>query len=118
MKSPGDDLCGVTLSVRFNSDLISIWTRDGTNQKTKDGILGVMMEKLSPHLIPKDQSHYYYKKHSEHNGFDEVVAKAKSAAAVKEDDSGKILEAEVKEEESEKAMMKEAEEQNGGDGKE
>ena len=99
----------MTLSVRFNSDLISIWTRDGTNQKTIDGILNVMLAKLSPNLIPKEQSSYYYKKHSEHKGYDEVVSKARLAQASKEDE-GKIPEAEVKQEESEKALMKEAEE--------
>ena len=119
--SLGDDLCGVSLSVRFNSDLISIWTRDGTNQKTIDGILSVMLAKLSPSLAPKEKSNYYYKKHSEHKGFDEVVAKAKSesaSAASKEDGGGKIPEAEVNEEESEKALMKEIKEGKGDDGKE
>ncbi len=114
---PGDDLCGVTLSVRFNSDLISIWTRDGTNQKTIDGILSVMKAKLSPNLMPKESSHYYYKKHSEHKGYDEVVAKARSAGAAKEAE-GKIPEAEVKEEESEKALQEEAEDQKVDDVKE
>lgn len=117
---PGDDLCGITLSVRFNSDLISIWTRDGTNQKTIDGILSVMLAKLSPHLTPKESSNYYYKKHSEHKGFNEVVASAKLAEAPKEkegegENPGKILEAEVRKEESEKALLKEkeAEEDDG-----
>lgn len=68
-----------------------------------------MLAKISPELTPKDKSNYYYKKHSEHNGYDEVMAKARSAQAPKEDE-GKIPEAEVKQEESEKALMKEAEE--------
>lgn len=70
-----------------------------------------MLAKLSPNLTPKDAGNYYYKKHSEHKGYDEVVAKARSAQALKEDE-GKIPEAEVKQEESEKALMKEAEEDN------
>lgn len=68
-----------------------------------------MLAKLSPNLTPKEKSNYYYKKHSEHKGYDEVVAKARLAQASKEDE-GKIPEAEVKEEESEKALLKEAEE--------
>lgn len=104
----------MTLSVRFNSDLISIWTRDGSNQKTIDGILSVMLAKLSPNLAPNDKSNYYYKKHSEHKGYDEVVAKARLAQAPKEDE-GKIPEAEVKQEESEKALLKEAEEDGNQD---
>lgn len=73
-----------------------------------------MLAKLSPNLTPKEKSNYYYKKHSEHKGYDEVVAKAQSAQASKEDE-GKIPEAEVKEEESEKALMKEAEEDKDDD---
>lgn len=75
MASTGDDLCGLTLSTRFNSDLIQIWTRDGNNTLTIDGIIKTIMEKLTPELKPKEGS-YYYKKHSEHAGFAEAVAKA------------------------------------------
>lgn len=101
----GDDLCGMTLSVRFHNNLISIWNRDGDNQKTIDGIHAVMTEKLSSHLKPKD---FYYKKHSEHAAFTEVVARARTADVAKED-GGKIVEAEVKPEEGDKALLKEAE---------
>lgn len=73
-----------------------------------------MLAKLSPELTPKDKSNYYYKKHSEHNGYDEVVAKARLAQASKEDE-GKIPEAEVKQEESEEALLKEAEENKDQD---
>lgn len=114
-----DDLCGVSLSVRFNSNLITIWNRDGTNQKSIDGILAVVLDKLSPELKPKEGS-YYYKKHSEHAGFSEVVAKAKEAEDAKKAkemriDSGKIEEAEVKQDEADKALMEEvaAEEAEG-----
>lgn len=107
---PGDDLCGVSMSVRFNSNLITIWNRDGSAQKSIDGILTVMLNGLSANLRPKDGS-YYYKRHSEHAGFNDVVAKAKEAQAAQEaqDDQGKIVEAEVKEEEGNQALLKEAE---------
>lgn len=58
---------------------------------------------------------FYYKKHSEHATFNEVVAKAKSARLAKEaaeskaEDDGKITEAEVKEGEGDYALLKEAE---------
>lgn len=104
----------MTLSSRFNSDLISIWTRDANNEKTIAGIRSVMMAKLSPDLTPKDMSNCYYKKHSEHKDYDKVVAKARLAQASKEDE-GKIPEAEVKEEESEEALRKEAEEDKDND---
>lgn len=98
------------MSVRFNSNLITIWNRDGNAQESIDGIITVMLNGLSPNLRPKDGS-YYYKRHSEHAGFTDVVAKAKEAQVVQEakDDQGKIVEAEVKEEEGNQALLKEAE---------
>jgi hypothetical protein len=78
--APRDDLCGLSLSVRFNSNLITIWNRDGENEKTIQGILDVVLEKVSSEYEPKTGS-YYYKKHSEHQGFQEAVAKAKAEAA-------------------------------------
>lgn len=100
-----DDLCGMSLSVRFNSNLITIWNRDGTAQKTIDGILAVVMKELSPEIMPKEGS-YYYKRHSEHAGFNEVVSKAAEAAAAA---NGKIEEAKVKEDEADIALIQEME---------
>lgn len=83
---PRDDICGLTFSVRFKSNLISIWNRDGSNQQSIDNILSVVLDKLSPDLKPStntDKKEYYYKKHSEHAGFEEVVAGAKEAARQK-----------------------------------
>lgn len=79
-----------------------------------------MLDKLSPELKPKEGS-FYYKKHSEHAGFSEVVAKAKEAEDAKKAkevtkiDSGKIEEAEVKQDEADKALLAEvaAEEAEG-----
>lgn len=98
-----------------------MWNRDGTNQKSIDGILAVVLDKLSPELKPKEGS-FYYKKHSEHAGFSEVVAKAKEAEDAKKAkevtqiDSGKIEEAEVKQDEADKALLEEvaAEEAEAG----
>lgn len=63
-----DDICGVSLGVRFNSMLIQVWNRDGEHQEGVDGILKTVVENLSPELAPKEGT-YYYKKHSEHAGF-------------------------------------------------
>lgn len=65
---PGDQLCGVGLSVRFNSHLISIWHRDASKQKSIDAILRVVLEELPAELQPKADN-YFYKKHSDHIGF-------------------------------------------------
>lgn len=52
----GDDICGVSCSVRFNSHLIMVWNRDGDNQKSIDKILERILEYLPEELEP--QSYY------------------------------------------------------------
>ena len=81
-----------------------IWNRDGTAQASIDGIRDVVLHHLSGSLTPKDHS-YYYKQHSDHAGFSEVVAKAAEAALI----SGKIEEARVKDGEVERMIMEEEE---------
>lgn len=61
-------MCGVGLSVRFNSHLISVWHRDGANKKSIDAILVTVLEELPAELKPKPDN-YFYKKHSDHAGF-------------------------------------------------
>lgn len=94
------------MSVRFNSNLITIWNRDGANEKTKEGILAVVLEKVSPDLKPQPRN-YYYKRHSEHAGFSEVVARASEKS--KEAEEGKIAEAEVKGAEGDEALLQDVE---------
>lgn len=94
------------MSVRFNSNLITIWNRDGANEKTKEGILAVVLEKVSPELRPQPRN-YYYKKHSEHAGFSEVVARASEMS--KKAEEGKIEEAEVKSPEGDQALLMDVE---------
>lgn len=103
----GDDLCGLSLSRRFNSDLITIWNRRANDQASIDGIRDVVLAQLSPNLKPREGS-FYYKIHSEHKGFSEIVAAAK-----KVDDEVKPVEevAKVEDAEAEKVMVKEAEEE-------
>ncbi|EON99167.1 putative translation initiation factor 4e protein [Phaeoacremonium minimum UCRPA7] len=64
----GDQICGVGLSVRFNSHLITIWHRESSMKKSVDGILACVLEELPPELRPKADN-YFYKKHSDHAGF-------------------------------------------------
>jgi hypothetical protein len=65
---PGDQICGVGLSARFNSHLISIWHRDASHQKSIDALLQCVLEELPAELSPKPDN-YFYKKHSDHAGF-------------------------------------------------
>ena len=94
------------MSVRFNSNLITIWNRDGANDRTNDGILAVVLEKVSPALRPQPRN-YYYKKHSEHAGFSDVVARASEKSQKAEE--GKIEEAEVRGKEGDEALLKDVE---------
>ncbi|KAI4868327.1 translation initiation factor eIF4e [Hypoxylon rubiginosum] len=64
----GDQICGVGLSVRFNSHLVSVWHRDASRQKSIDGILQAVLDDLPPELAPKPDN-YFYKKHADHPGF-------------------------------------------------
>lgn len=73
----GDDICGVSLSVRFNSHLISIWNRDASNQASINAIRTKVLEQL-PGAFRPSAANMYYKKHSEHNGFSEAVAAKKA----------------------------------------
>lgn len=63
-----DDICGISLSVRFTSILVQIWNRDADHKEGIDRILATVLEKISPELKPK-QGSYYYKAHCEHAGF-------------------------------------------------
>ncbi|KAM4056096.1 eukaryotic initiation factor 4E domain-containing protein [Hirsutella rhossiliensis] len=64
----GDQLCGVGLSVRFSSHLITIWHRDSSKKGSIDGMLACVMEELPLELQPKPDN-YFYKRHCDHVGF-------------------------------------------------
>ncbi|KAI0167101.1 translation initiation factor eIF4e [Hypoxylon sp. FL1284] len=64
----GDQVCGVGLSVRFNSHLVSVWHRDASKQRSVDGLLRAVLDDLPPELAPKPDN-YFYKKHADHPGF-------------------------------------------------
>ena len=63
-----DDICGVSLSVRFTSTLVQIWNRDGDHKEGIQKILEAVLDELPPDLNLRDHQ-YYYKKHSEHSAF-------------------------------------------------
>lgn len=68
INNTGDQICGVGLSVRFNSHLITIWHRDSSKQKSIDGILDCVLSELPAELTPKPDN-YFYKRHCDHPGF-------------------------------------------------
>ncbi|KAF2453642.1 translation initiation factor eIF 4e-like domain-containing protein [Lineolata rhizophorae] len=71
-----DDICGISLSVRFTSTLITIWNRDADHAAGIAKILEVVLHQLPQELVPKESA-YYYKRHSEHSGFKAPAAEVK-----------------------------------------
>lgn len=63
-----DDICGISLGVRFNSLLIQVWNRDAEHSEGNQKILDTIMKTLPPSLKPQEGS-FYYKKHSQHTDF-------------------------------------------------
>jgi len=63
-----DDICGVSLSVRFTSILIQVWNRDSDHTQGIERMLAAVIENLPDELKPKENA-YYYKKHAEHSNF-------------------------------------------------
>ncbi len=45
-----------------------MWHRESSKQKSIDAILQCVLEELPPEMTPKPEN-YFYKKHSEHQGF-------------------------------------------------
>ena len=78
-----DDICGLSLSVRFNSILVQIWNRDGAHEAGIERISECVMGSLSEELKPREGS-FYYKKHSEHAGFTAAPAAAKASEQAEE----------------------------------
>ena len=63
-----DDICGVSLGVRFGSMLVQVWNRDGGHEAGVQRVLATIWSNLSEGLQPREGS-FYYKKHNEHAAF-------------------------------------------------
>jgi hypothetical protein len=50
-----------------------VWNRDAEHTEGIQNILQTVSDALSPELKPRENS-FYYKKHSEHNGFKGLTA--------------------------------------------
>ena len=74
-----DHILGISYSPRLYVAHISIWTKHGRNCASIDALQRTVVARLSPELRPKSDADYYYKKHSDHDGWDEAVAPRKKA---------------------------------------
>lgn len=62
--------------MRSNSVLISVWNKRGSNKASVEALKDCIIERLSPELRPTDAKNYFYKKHSEHAGWEDIVRAA------------------------------------------
>ncbi|KAL2005999.1 hypothetical protein VTN00DRAFT_9653 [Thermoascus crustaceus] len=72
-----DHVLGVSTSVRFNSHLISVWNKSGSNQRAIKALEDTILDRLSPELRPAGTNSYFYKRHEEHDGFQKAVEATK-----------------------------------------
>ena len=69
-----DHVLGMSYSPRLYWGHISIWTKKGDSFKSVEVLEKMMLQRLTPELRPRSSGEYYYKKHSEHEGWKEAVA--------------------------------------------
>lgn len=63
-----DDICGVSLAVRFNSLLVQVWNRDAAHEAGVERLKETVVYGVSEGLRPREGS-FYYKRHAEHSAF-------------------------------------------------
>ncbi len=63
---------------------LTVWTKKGGNPRSIDVLERTILERLSPDLRPRAAGEYYYKKHSEHEGWKEAVGEAATNAQTEE----------------------------------
>ncbi|GLB06188.1 hypothetical protein AtubIFM57258_001485 [Aspergillus tubingensis] len=75
-----DHVLGVSTSVRFNSHLISVWNKLGSNERSIKALEQTIIDRLSPELRPTGtgSTAYFYKRHDENEGFQEAVERSKT----------------------------------------
>ncbi|PGH33116.1 hypothetical protein GX50_04100 [[Emmonsia] crescens] len=73
LEAEHDHVLGISTSVRFNSHLISIWNKSGSNPKAIKALEDTVLERLSADLRPLSTRSYFYKRHDEHEGFKAAV---------------------------------------------
>jgi len=68
-----DDICGISLTVKWTHHQICIWNRDAEHAEGIRKIREVVEENVTEALIPKNPDAIYYKAHSAHEGFKEAA---------------------------------------------
>ncbi|RMZ74741.1 hypothetical protein DV737_g5788, partial [Chaetothyriales sp. CBS 132003] len=68
-----DHVVGISYSPRLYWVHISIWTKQGGNRRSVELLTQTLLAGLSPDLRPKSSDDYYFKKHSDHDGWADIV---------------------------------------------
>ncbi|KAL4888731.1 translation initiation factor eIF 4e-like domain-containing protein [Aspergillus ambiguus] len=70
-----DHVLGVSTSVRFNSHMISVWNKLGSNERSIKALEQTILDRLSPELRPSGPgaNSYFYKRHEDNDGYHQAV---------------------------------------------
>jgi hypothetical protein len=68
-----DHVLGLSFSPRLYHAHISIWTQQGTNKASIEKMEHALLAGLSEDLRPRSAADYYYKRHRDHDGFEEAI---------------------------------------------
>ena len=79
-----DHVLGISYSPRLYWAHISVWTKKGDNARSWGLLERTVLERLSEELRPVGKGEYYYKRHCEHEGWEEVVRDVKKGLEVAE----------------------------------
>lgn len=82
-----DHILGMSYSPRLYTAHISIWTKHGDNKKSIEALQNTILSRLSEDLRPASEEEYYYKKHSDHEGFGDAM---KGAPTQKDSEKGTV----------------------------
>lgn len=74
-----DHVLGITTSVRFNANMISVWNKLGSNERSINILKETIINGLSPHLRPANPASCVYKRHAETVGYQEAIEAQKLA---------------------------------------
>lgn len=80
-----DHILGISYSPRLYYAHISIWTKSGDNRQSIECLQRTAVSRLSEGLRPTTEMDYYYKKHSDHEGWREAVVASMKNEVVEEE---------------------------------
>jgi hypothetical protein len=96
-KPEHDHILGLSYSPRLYQAHISIWTKDGANKDSVRKLQEAVLAGLSEDLKPKTAADYYFKRHRDHEGFEEAVGGSTKVVAVQGDRSDREGESKAEE---------------------